>query len=441
MRSHATVCTALALATTLATHAQWDPNNGQWGKADPTDLRVMTWNVEDNIRTDESKIETANAWTAIARTIAAMKPDILILQECGDNGFVGGVDSVGDLTTVCELLIHGGADPFLGGTVGAYVQKYDASFDLPYIFVSADTDSFNRNVILSRYPFSDLNGDAQAQFHDINILADAYAPGGDGGIRGFMVAEIDLDDAIWAGDVVVGNSHLKAGGSGSDLDDREEAAQNIAYFIDYQYNGAGTGTPDPNFKVRIGNPSVILNNVTPFVWGGDWNEDEATNGRKGPAEWMTLAEFAGGTDGTDRDTTDAVYDNASDPFTGDTDTRGSAKLDYLAWPDSVTTSRNEWIFNTASMSAQQVPPEFQISGWTLYSGRASDHLAVLVDLVMAPASPPCPSDLDGSGTVDGADLGLLLGAWATPGPGDLDGSGSVGGGDIGILLGDWGPCP
>ena len=54
----------------------------------------------------------------------------------------------------------------------------------------------------------------------------------------------------------------------------------------------------------------------------------------------------------------------------------------------------------------------------------------------------CTGDLDGSGVVDGADLGGLLGAWGTPGsPADLDGDGTVGGADLGVLLGNWGTCP
>lgn len=52
---------------------------------------------------------------------------------------------------------------------------------------------------------------------------------------------------------------------------------------------------------------------------------------------------------------------------------------------------------------------------------------------------PCDAaDLDCNGTVNGADLGTLLGAWGTPGPGDLNGDGIVGGADLGILLGRWG---
>ncbi|MFG0275500.1 MAG: hypothetical protein ACF8QF_10625 [Phycisphaerales bacterium] len=49
-----------------------------------------------------------------------------------------------------------------------------------------------------------------------------------------------------------------------------------------------------------------------------------------------------------------------------------------------------------------------------------------------------PADLNGDGVVDGADLGLLLGAWGAPGPTDLNGDGATDGADLGLLLGDWG---
>jgi hypothetical protein len=54
---------------------------------------------------------------------------------------------------------------------------------------------------------------------------------------------------------------------------------------------------------------------------------------------------------------------------------------------------------------------------------------------------PCPADLDGDGSVNGADLGQLLSAWGSSGPGDLDGDGSVTGADLGQLLAAWGSCP
>jgi len=57
-------------------------------------------------------------------------------------------------------------------------------------------------------------------------------------------------------------------------------------------------------------------------------------------------------------------------------------------------------------------------------------------------APSCPADLDGSGTVDGADLGELLAVWGicVDCPADLDGNGVVDGADLGELLAVWGIC-
>jgi hypothetical protein len=53
----------------------------------------------------------------------------------------------------------------------------------------------------------------------------------------------------------------------------------------------------------------------------------------------------------------------------------------------------------------------------------------------------CAGDLTNDGAVDGADLGVMLGAWNTAdAAADLDDDGVVAGSDLGILLGAWGPC-
>jgi hypothetical protein len=57
-----------------------------------------------------------------------------------------------------------------------------------------------------------------------------------------------------------------------------------------------------------------------------------------------------------------------------------------------------------------------------------------------PTVTPCLGDFDGNGTVDGADLATMLGAWGGPGA-DLDGSGATDGADLAVLLGAWGVCP
>jgi hypothetical protein len=52
----------------------------------------------------------------------------------------------------------------------------------------------------------------------------------------------------------------------------------------------------------------------------------------------------------------------------------------------------------------------------------------------------CSEDLNCSGAIEGADLGVLLGNWGGAGATDLDGSGTTDGADLGMLLAAWGPC-
>jgi hypothetical protein len=53
----------------------------------------------------------------------------------------------------------------------------------------------------------------------------------------------------------------------------------------------------------------------------------------------------------------------------------------------------------------------------------------------------CPWDIDASGIIDGADLGLLLLNWDTDDPAaDVNADGLVDGADLGLVLLNWGPC-
>ncbi len=382
------LCCAIVLVCTLlrAASAQWDPDNGVWGKDDARDLRVMTWNVLDTITSGNATVlEDDNDWTAAARIIATLKPDLLIIQEGG----------VSNLAATIDKLFNGGPG------VNAWVQKYAPGYTLPHIFASAIEDSFNRNAIVSLYPYADLNGDAKSQLSDIFFVGpDEYAPGGVGGIRGFMFAEIDLPDDVYMGDVVLGNAHLKAGGTSNDELQRRVAAQNVVYFIDYLLNGAGSGVPDPHSKISDSPPvQAILDDDTVVIYGGDWNEDEQTNGQKGPAEWLARAEFTGGTDGADRDRSDAVFDDARDIFTNSRETTASGKLDYICWQDSIASVRRHFIFDTARIipGGAVMPPELiGPGGGSGASGLASNHLPIIADFILPLAPVVCdlPSDCD-----------------------------------------------
>jgi hypothetical protein len=94
---------------------------------------------------------------------------------------------------------------------------------------------------------------------------------------------------------------------------------------------------------------------------------------------------------------------------------------------------------------------FELSGDVNFAGVLSDvglnkvRLRDVIDTVVAVdnihfgAPPTCLlADLNCDGTVDGADLGLLLSAWGLEDdPADLNADGIVDGGDLGILLAGW----
>jgi hypothetical protein len=58
---------------------------------------------------------------------------------------------------------------------------------------------------------------------------------------------------------------------------------------------------------------------------------------------------------------------------------------------------------------------------------------LVIDRVECDSSPICPEDMNGDGTVNGADLGLLLAAWGTD-AGDFNGDGTTDGADLGLML-------
>ncbi len=392
--------------------AQWDPSNGDWSKADPDDIRVMTWNIQNGIATSNSdKSDGFNQWNALVRIVAALQPDVLIMQECGDG------DSIPVLENQIDIFLNG------GGGAEVWVKQFVPSYDLPYVFVNAVTDNFNRNVILSRYPMSDINGDSLFKYTDFLTINDPSVPyqdGGTGGIRGFMFAEIDLPDETYAGDLVVGNSHLKAFSDTSSFNQRVEATQNIAYFIDAYYNGLGTGTSDPNGAVILPIAGSVLDPNTPMIWGGDLNQSNYSF----PATTIWQAGMFGGTDGVDRDGSDASPDVAAHPISGDTSTQSSSKIDYLVYQDSIAQPRTEFIFRTSGsgVTLGTLPPpvdSFPIVPQSA-SNLASDHRPVVIDFILPAAAGPegCnEADLaEPFGAHDFSDVVAFLGAFGAMDP-------------------------
>lgn len=87
-----------------------------------------------------------------------------------------------------------------------------------------------------------------------------------------------------------------------------------------------------------------------------------------------------------------------------------------------------------------IPPALYVVGdFTSAGGVSSPGIAR-----WGRCAPACPADLNTSGSVDGADLGIMLGAWGPctgqPCDGDLNSDGQIDGADLGALLGAWGEC-
>ena len=401
---------ALSIAAAPAALAQYDPAAGDWGKSDPTHLRVTTWNGQNFLSSNKRKDRVFSDWDAAVRVVATIEPDIIMIQEAGDG------DSVGVLVGVADLFVNGGPDnsgSTPGGVATSYVKFYNPALDYPHVFVSQEGDCCNRNVILSRYPFIDLNGDFQPTRSDIyNVSGSTYAPGGDGGIRGYQFAEIDLPDASYGGDVVIGNGHLKAFGDSGSQAQRLTAAQNISYFIYHFYNGAGTGDVDPfNGVSALGESGMnVLGDLTPIILGGDLNEDEQTNGRRGPAAWLAQGPSAGAGDGNDADSSDMLIDDARDPFTNSRATQSSSKLDYLISQDSIANQVRAFLFNTNSIPLTAVPDTLADLGLSYknISGVASDHRPVTADYILpGPVADPtgaCCLYCDAGALVDCTEL-------------------------------------
>ncbi|MFO0828933.1 MAG: hypothetical protein U0572_12400 [Phycisphaerales bacterium] len=78
--------------------------------------------------------------------------------------------------------------------------------------------------------------------------------------------------------------------------------------------------------------------------------------------------------------------------------------------------------------------------WIRVGGYSGSGTGAITISTTGTCQAPCPTDLNGDGTTNGADLAMVLGGWGSSGVSDLDGDGTTNGADLAILLGGWGPC-
>lgn len=108
---------------------------------------------------------------------------------------------------------------------------------------------------------------------------------------------------------------------------------------------------------------------------------------------------------------------------------------YLGATEVATDAAGNVSFAIQLPTAGPVAGQITATATRLATGSTSEFSACL------PFDAICVADFDGSGAVDGADLGLLIGAWGSASSViDLNDDGTVDASDLGLLLGAWGSC-
>jgi len=172
-------------------------------------VRVMQWNIHGNL--GDIANNTSDAARAIARIVSYNQPDVLLFNEVEDTGRTAATAAL--INWVTNNVAYLGAQP--GVTF--------------YVAVSSDTDNFNRNAAISRYPI--LN---ETTYDD--------------GLRGLHAFRVQLATT----NLQIFHAHLKCCSDGTSCTRKQAEAQFDADTIS----------------------AFAVTNSLPYIFGGDWNEDE-----------------------------------------------------------------------------------------------------------------------------------------------------------------------
>ncbi|MBL9121918.1 MAG: hypothetical protein JNL80_18575 [Phycisphaerae bacterium] len=101
---------------------------------------------------------------------------------------------------------------------------------------------------------------------------------------------------------------------------------------------------------------------------------------------------------------------------------------------------SEWELTTVTLNWTDLASVDFLPAFDEENGSGPNSYEFTLDsLVVTVHEAPVTGDFDGNGSVDGADLAALLGAWGTANATiDLTGDGVVNGADLAVLLGLWG---
>jgi len=328
----------------------FDPLSGDYTRAEPLDIRIVTYNHAGNFISNPSRDAAFN------RILTSLDPDIICFQE-----FAGSVEPNDIVSRLNGVL------PIPGGTWRVHFGLLGGM----------------RTVVASRFSLLMTRTDTVPE----------------SSTRGVTMALVNLPTAHYPVNVYIMGVHLKCCGEpgGPEDESRQRSADAIANWL-----GDARGVTRPS------GDNIVLPANTPIINLGDFNlvggpqpentlitgdlQDEATFGPDVKGDW----------DGSDM--TDLA---PIDPFTGNDFTwQGSnyyppSRLDRFIYTDSVAYVANSFVLNSNTMTSAARAALGLQAGDTLPQN-TSDHLPLAMDLrlVVTLGNGDCDSD----GDVDLADF-------------------------------------
>jgi hypothetical protein len=267
-----------------------------------------------------------------------------------------------------------------------------------------------------------LAGNLESNFNKLEIFID-YKPGGQNKLRGDN-PDVDFNGLNRMGD----------DGSGNGLQFDEEFAADLYITV----TGGNTGNDQYSCFANVAEIRTDGGGFGTFVGGGGEGANAISNPGLGISVAVNNSNVRGVTGGTDLASGAGV--NSGVEFLIDPAALSASIADAAEWGDHpirVVAFINGGGHDFASN---------QFMGGIGGGGNLGEPRVINLGLVggdqfvtvFEPAA-SIPGDLDGDGSVNGADLSILLGSWgACAGcPADLNDDGFVDGADLSILLGGW----
>lgn len=310
----------------------------------PTDIRVMSWNVKANSIFPPNGVRQES----FARIVRAIDPDVIALQE------VLRRELVAELTQLMNEYI-----PLENGG-------------------SWHVHGVSDNALVSRYPMRWRGGERAVPYPLPQFgVPDFYL--------GFASVLVDLPERFGATDLLLVATHKKSGGDTEDVRQRQIHADTIVRWMrDIRDSDQSEDVADNTPVVILGDMNAVPNaSLQPLetLLTGDI-ADEKTFGPDFRIDWD-------GTDMADANPSHNGLNHEYYTWRNDGEPFPPSALDRILFTDSVMTVRRGFVMNTMTMSPEDLANLGLQKTDALYGRDPSyyDHLPLVVDFVLISTAP------------------------------------------------------